>query len=228
MKARKVLGQGKNPKKGSREEKENRVKGISSILGKLSGKEPLELEIERLNSRIQKLKLELKTAQTQLEKKEKLAREAVSVKQEAESRLNQELVRRQTLTHELETLKAKTSQKFGFRALETLSPSAMQAYIFKLASFRAQVPASDELLTVYLSPNSPISKILPEKLLERLPKNSRILLEKFDSETGLVFFHDIHCMISEVIVPPFPIDRNVWHIGESFEPELLENKLKSD
>ena len=118
-----------------KEAAENKKKGLGTIIGKISGKEQFELEIERLNSRIDKLESDLQSTKVQLEKKESLARQAVTDRQEAEARLNQELVRTQTLSHELEIVRAESPEKFEFRRTENLSPSAVQAYISNSVPF---------------------------------------------------------------------------------------------
>lgn len=225
MNGKKAQKQGQGTKKDVREVKEEMAKGFSSLFGKISGKEQLELEIDRLNSRIVELELDIRGARTQVEKREKLARDAVADKQEAESRLNQELVRMQTLTHELETLREEASHKLEFRGMEILSPTAVQAYLSKLASFQA---SSEELITVYLPPDTRLSDTLHEKLLGYLDESTRALLDRLDPETGLVLFHDIHHMISEALVPPLPITGSSWHFNDRFEIETLREGLKTD
>ncbi|RPJ49798.1 MAG: peptide chain release factor-like protein, partial [Methanobacteriota archaeon] len=79
----------------------------------------------------------MRGAKSQLEKKEVLARQAVADRQEAEALLNQERIRTQTLSHELETVRAESESKLKFRGIETLSPQAVQAYLSKLKSFHA-------------------------------------------------------------------------------------------
>jgi peptide subunit release factor 1 (eRF1) len=74
-----------------KEAAENTKRGLGTIIGKISGKGQFELEIDRLNSRIVKLESDLQSTKTQLEKKEALARQAVTDRQEAEARLNRSL-----------------------------------------------------------------------------------------------------------------------------------------
>jgi len=212
-------------KDGKKEVTEEVKKGLGSLFGKVSGKDQLELEIDRLNSHIVELEIDLKTMENQLAKKEVLARDAVAARQEAESRLNQELVKMQTLTHELETLRAKTPEKFEFRGIDTLSPSAMEAYFSKIASFRSP---GEDLLTVYLPPGTALSNVLSEKLLSYLGEETRALLDRLDPETGLVLFHDIHRMISEVIVPSIPIMTSAWYFKDHFETGALEGNLEAE
>ena len=192
---------------------ENKKKGLGTIIGKISGKEQFELEIERLNSRIFKLESDLQSTKVQLEKKEALARQAVADRQEAEVRLNQELVRTQTFSHELEKVRAEYPVKFEFRRTENLSPSAVQTYISKLSSFHA--PA-DDLLTVYIPNGTSLSVVLSEKILELIDDETVTLLERLDPETGLVFFYDLHHMICEAIIPPIPITSPVLAAWEQF------------
>ena len=208
-----------------KEAAENKKKGLGTIIGKISGKEQFELEIERLNSRINKLESDLQSTKVQLEKKESLARQAVTDRQEAEARLNQELVRTQTLSHELEIVRAESPEKFEFRRTENLSPSAVQAYISKLSSFHA---SADDLLTVYLPNGTSLSVVLSEKILELIDDKTVTLLERLDPETGLVFFYDLHHMICEAIVPPIPITSPSWQLGDSFETSFLKEYLGKD
>ncbi|AKB19694.1 MULTISPECIES: Vms1/Ankzf1 family peptidyl-tRNA hydrolase [unclassified Methanosarcina] len=200
-------------------------KGLGTILGKISGKNRLELEVDRLNSRIVELELDLRGAKNQLKKKEALARQAVADRQEAESRLNQELVRTHTLSHELETIRNESQGKLEFRGIETLSQSAVKAYLSKLKSFHS--PAND-LLTVYLPPGTRLSAILPEKTPGMIEEETRSLLDRLDPETGMVFFYDLHRMISEAIVPPVPVSLPTWHLKDSFETASLEESLNTD
>lgn len=200
-------------------------KGFGTILGKISGKNRLELEVDRLSSRIVELELGLQSAKTQLEKKEALARQAVADRQEAESRLNQELVRAHTLSHELETIREESQGKLEFRGVETLSQSAVKAYLSKLKSFHS--PAND-LLTVYLPPETRLSAVLPEKTSGLIEAETHSLLDRLDPETGMVFFYDLHRMVSEAIVPPFPVASSAWQIKDSFEIAPLEESLDTD
>ncbi|WP_243684260.1 hypothetical protein [Methanosarcina barkeri] len=56
-------------KKAKKEASEVTKNGLSTFLGKISGKGQLELEIDKLNSQIAKLELDLQSAKNQLEKK---------------------------------------------------------------------------------------------------------------------------------------------------------------
>jgi peptide subunit release factor 1 (eRF1) len=214
-----------NNKKAKKETSEGTKKGFSTFIGKISGKGELEFEVERLNSQIIKLERDLQSAKIQLEKREGLARQAVADRQEVEAFLNQERIRTQTLSHEIETIRTESENKLKFRGIETLSPQAVQAYISKLKSFQA--PA-DDLLTVYLPPNTRLSKVLNEKLIEKIEAKILTLLERLDPETGLILFYDIHRMVCEAIVPPVPIASPAWHLDHSFDVFLLEESLSKD
>lgn len=199
-------------------------KGLGTIIGKISGKGKLETEIDMLSSRVAELELNLQNTKNQLEKKEALARQAVSDRQEAETRLNQELVRTQTLLHELEAVRTESQGRLEFRGIENLSPAAVQAYLSKLSSFHS--PAED-ILTVYLPSGTRLSVVLPEKTLEMVEEETRSLLDRLDTETGIVFFYDLHRMISEAIVPPFPVASAAWYLQNNFETAPLEENLSS-
>lgn len=214
-----------NDKKAKKEVNEVTKKGLSTFIGKISGKEQLELEIDRLNSQLVKLELDLRSAKNQLEKKEILARQAVTDRQEAEVLLNQERIRTQTLSHELETARTESVGKLKFRGIETLSLQAVQAYLSKLKSL--QTPAGD-LLTVYLPPDTRLSDMLGQKVLELVEEETRSLLDRLDPETGLVLFYDLHHMVCEAIAPPFPIASPAWQLGHSFDISLLEEILSKD
>jgi peptide subunit release factor 1 (eRF1) len=215
----------KNQKYAKEEAPKNNKKGFGSLIGKISGKDELESEIDRLNSEIEKLKLDITNAKSQLEKKEIFVKQATVDRQEAETRLNQELARTETLSRELDLLQNKFQDKLEFRFSETLSPSAFESYLFKLTSFRSP---SEDLLTVYLPSGFELSKVLGEKTLERIGQDKVVLLDRLESETGKVFFYDYHRMISEIVIPPFPISKQAWHLQDSFETGFLEESLKSD
>jgi peptide subunit release factor 1 (eRF1) len=208
-----------------RDSNENAKRGLGTILGKISGKGQFELEIDRLNSRIVKLESDLQSAKTQLEKKESLARQAVADKQEAEACLNQEFIRIQTLSHELEKIRAESPEKLEFRGTETLSPSAAQAYLYKLSSFHS--PAED-LLTVYLPYGTTFSGVLSAKILDLIGEKTITLLERLERETGLVIYYDLHRIICEAIVPPIPISSPAWQLGNSFETSFLKETLSKN
>lgn len=208
-----------------KEAAENPKKGLGTIIGKISGKGQFELEIDRLNSRIVKLESDLQNTKNQLEKKETLARQAVADRQEAEARLKQEYVRTQTLSHELEEIRAESPKKLEFRGLETLSPSAMQAYLSKLSYFHSPV---DDLLTVYLPYGTSLSNVLTEKVLDMIGEKTLSLLERLDMGTGLVLFYDLHRMICEAVVPPITITSPSWLLGDSFETLSLKEILGKD
>ena len=64
-----------------KEAAEDTKRGLGTIIGKISGRGKFEFEIDRLNTRIIKLELDLQSAKTQLEKKEALAKQAVADRQ---------------------------------------------------------------------------------------------------------------------------------------------------
>jgi len=204
---------------------EDTKKGLSAFIGKISGKGHLEFEIDRLNSLVVKLELDLLNARTQLGKREALARQAVADRQDAESRLKQELVRVQTLSHELETIRAESPEKLEFRETENLSLLAVKAYIFKLSSLRS--PA-DDLLTVYLPCGTRLSGLLKEKVIDLIEEEKRILLERLEPKTGFVLFYDCHHMICEAIVLPIPIKSPSWKLADRFATSFLEEILSKD
>jgi peptide subunit release factor 1 (eRF1) len=211
--------------KVKKESAENSKRSLGAILGKISGKGQFELEIDRLNSKIVKLESDLQSAKMQLEKKESLARQAVADKQEAEACLKQELIRIQTLSHELEKIRAESSEKLEFRGTETLTPSAAQAYLSKLSSFHSPL---EDLLTVYLPYGTTLSSVLSAKILDLIGEKTVTLLERLDRETGLVIYYDLHHMICEAIVPPVPISSPAWQLGNSFETTLLKDTLSKN
>ncbi|AKB43870.1 Vms1/Ankzf1 family peptidyl-tRNA hydrolase [Methanosarcina vacuolata] len=167
----------------------------------------------------------MQSAKNQLEKKDILARQAVSDRQEAEALLNQERIRTRTISHELETIRAESQSKLKFRGIETLSLQAIQAYLSKLKSFHA--PA-DDLLTAYLPSGTRLSGVISEKVLERVEEENLTLLDRLETETGIVLFYDIHRMICEAIAPSFPVTSSSWQLGDSFEVSLLEEILNKD
>jgi|ERR1035437_1537918 peptide subunit release factor 1 (eRF1) len=212
----------KNLKPQTSEDTKNR---LSVFIGKISGKGHLELEIGRLNSLVVKLELDLLNARTQLEKREALARQAVADRQDAESHLKQELVRVQTLSHELETIRAESPEKLEFREIENLSLLVVKAYISKLSSLRSP---TDDLLTVYLPCGTRLSGLLRGKVIDLIEEEKRILLERLEPKTGFVLFYDCHHMICEAIVLPIPIKSSSWELADKFATSFLEEILSKD
>ena len=106
-----------------------------------------------------------------------------------------------------------------------MSPQAVQVYLSRLRSFHA--PA-DDLLTVYLPSGTRLSEIMSEKILERVEEETRTLLDRLESETGVVIFYDFHRMICEAMAPPLPIASSTWQLGHNFKVALLEESLSKD
>ncbi len=212
-------------KKLKQKTSEDTKKRLSTLIGKISGKDHLEIEIDRLNSLVAKLELDLLNVRTQIEKKEALARQAVADRQDAESRLKQELVRVKTLSHELEIIRAESPEKLEFRKIEPLSLLAVKAYISKLSSLRS--PA-DDLLTVYLPCGTRLSGLLSEKVIDLIEEDIRILLERLEPKTGFILFYDCHHMICEAIVLPIPIKYPSWKLAASFDTSFLDEILSKD
>ena len=69
---------------------------------------------------------------------------------------------------------------------------------------------------------------MSEQILERVEEGNRTLLDRLESETGVVLFYDFHRMICEAIAPPLPIASPTWQLGDNFEVALLEESLSKD
>jgi hypothetical protein len=207
-----------------RTEKGKLADNINSLFGRYTGKEKLEEEIERLNSHLAELKLDIGVLQKKMDKSYETERRAVAARQVAEENLNTAEVKVRTLEHELEvrTEEACSSQA-GYRLVETLSLRKAKDYVLALSSLRS--PYAD-LLTAYLPPDHSISgepyRHMPSGQID--PESAQ-LIQKIGSSTGCVLFYDPGHMVNELVIPPFPVENAEWQAGESFNVTPLGRLL---
>lgn len=199
---------------------------VSVLFGKISGKDKIEIERDKLQARILELEIDVKRLETQLEKNKVNTREAVAAKQEAEEQLNAANIRMETLVHELESLKKETAQQVRFREIEVIPPLKMNDYLSQVRSLRS---AHETLITAYVAAGRSISDIGdPAGMLEHVDEKSRHLLDRINSPTGFVLFYDTSHMVSEAITPPLPVTSSMWRAGNAFEADRLEAMANRD
>ena len=199
---------------------------VSVLFGKISGKDKLELEIDKLQARIMELNIDVKRLETQLEKNKVNTREAVAAKQEAEEQLNAANIRMETFVHELESLKKETAQQVRFREIVVIPPLKMNDYLSQIRSLRS---THEALITAYVAAGRSILDIGDsDGMLEHIDEKSCHLLDRIDSSIGFVLFYDISHMVCEVITPPLPVTSSMWRAGNAFEADQLEAMVNRD
>ncbi|MCQ6962130.1 Vms1/Ankzf1 family peptidyl-tRNA hydrolase [Methanolobus chelungpuianus] len=192
---------------------------INSLFSRYTGKEKLEEEISRLNSRIAELEAEAGILQKRMDKCAESEKRAVAAKQAAEESLNAAEVRIVTLEHELESHKGSAPSQAGYRLVETLSLRRAKDHLQSLSSLRS---SSADLLTAYMPPGRSLSgeayRDMPAALID---PEALQLIQRTDSSTGWVLFYDPGHLVNELLVPPFQVGHAEWSAGSSFNVEPL-------
>ena len=199
--------------------KEKVVDNVNYLFNKYTGKDKLEEQVDRLQSHMVELELDLKVCRNKLDKCTANEKKAVASKQDAEEALKIAGSRIGTLEHELDRYKEQHSDQLSFSHVDILSLHRIQDYISTLSSIRS---GDSNLLTLYASPGSMIPDIFGnEPVDEYIDPTTLHLLEKMDHQNGFVLFHDRNLLVNEAIVPPFPVEISGWGYGSSFNTESL-------
>ncbi|AEH60366.1 eRF1 domain 2 protein [Methanosalsum zhilinae DSM 4017] len=199
---------------------------FTTVMDRVTGKDELERVIEKLESNIMELEIDLKGYRTQLTKREEDARRAIAAKQSAEEKLNNANTRIESLTHEIEKLKEKESASIRFSQVEPFTIKQINDYIYQIGSVSSRNQA---LLTAYFPPEMSSGDIKEtDEILHYIDEKSLSLLSKIDSATGYVLFYDTRGMVREVLLPPFPVSRYIWSIGEKFDVTIIKDMLKAN
>lgn len=203
-------------------EKEKIADSISSVLGRYSGKRELEQQINRLQSHIVELELDLSSATKKYERSAESEKKAIAAKQDAEEKLKASLIRLQTLEHELEKYKNESSGDLSYSRVDQLSRERTLDILRSVSSFRS----SSSMLTVYLAAGDSLEQQKDhEHLTGQIDSKSLHLLERVSSSTGFVFFYSPDHLINEIIIPPVPVLKSRWQAGSSFDTGEIENSL---
>ncbi len=206
--------------------KEKVVENVSFLFNKYTGKEKLEEQVNRFQSHVVELELDLKACRTKLERSAANEKKAVAAKQNAEEALKSFESRINTLEHELEKSKEKCSDQLSFNYVDNLSLSRMQGYVSILSSITSP---DATLLTLYVRDGASISGVFGNEPVDHyIDANTLHLLEKIESQNGFVLFHDRENLINEVIIPPLPVDVSKWSTGSSFNTEQLSGIISKE
>lgn len=207
-------------------EKNRVINNINYIFKKYSGKEELENEINRLQSHILELELDVNTANIRHEKSAASEKKAIAAKQEAEESLKSIEVKLRTLEHELEKQRIDAPGELSFTHVDQFSKQRTEEFISSISSLN--YPAGS-LLTVYVAAKEQLSSIKDyESLLERIDNESLALIEKISSSTGFVLFYSPDHMVNELIIPPLPLKRSYWNTGDYFDISTAIESLNED
>ena len=207
-------------------EKNRVINNINYIFKKYSGKEELENEINRLQSHILELELDVKTASIRHEKSAASEKKAIAAKQEAEESLKSMEVKLRTLEHELEKQRTDAPGELSFTHVDQFSKQRIKEFISSVSSLNY---SAGSLLTVHVAAKEHLSSIKDyEKLLEWIDNESLVLIEKISSSTGFVLFYSPDHMVNELILPPLPLKRSYWNTGNYFNTAPAIESLNED
>ncbi len=202
------------------------LNNINYIFKKYSGKEELENEINRLQSHILELELDVNTANIRHEKSAASEKKAIAAKQEAEESLKSIEVKLRTLEHELEKQRTEAPGELFFTHVDQFSKQRTEEFISSVSSLNY---SAGSLLTVHVAAKEQLSSIKDhEKLLERIDSESLVLIEKVPSSTGFVLFYSPDHMVNELIIPPLPLKKSYWNTGNYFDTTSAIESLNED
>ncbi|MBP1909439.1 Vms1/Ankzf1 family peptidyl-tRNA hydrolase [Methanolobus bombayensis] len=207
-------------------EKEKVVGNISSLFNKYSGKEELETEINRLQSHIVELELDVRTANIRYGKSAESEKKAIAAKQEAEEKLNSLEIRLKTLEHEVEKERNDAPASISFTFNDEFSKQQTANFLNSLSTIRYNDPV---LITMYIAANESPAGIKEYGILsDNVDSETLALAEKLDSNTGLVLFHSPNHMINEILVPPLPLEKSSWGADNKFDISVISELLNKD
>ncbi|WP_406670128.1 Vms1/Ankzf1 family peptidyl-tRNA hydrolase [Methanolobus sp. ZRKC4] len=207
-------------------EKDRVINNINYIFKKYSGKEELEAEINKLQSHILELELDVNTANKRYEKSAASEKRAVAAKQGAEEKLKAAEVKLRSLEHELEKQRTDAPGEFSFTHVDQFSKQRTEEFISSISSVNY---STESLLTVYVAAGEQLNNIKDhENLIERIDNESLVLIEKISSSTGLVLFYSPDHLVNELIVPPLPLKRSYWTKGNTFDTDSLLESIKEN
>ncbi|MDK2824949.1 MAG: hypothetical protein PWQ63_1811 [Methanolobus sp.] len=207
-------------------EKDKVVGNISSLFNKYSGKEELENEINRLQSHIVELELDVRTANIRYEKSIESEKKAVAAKQEAEEQLNALDVKLKTLEHEVEKERIDVPASISFACNDQFSKQRTEEFLRSLSTIGYNDPS---LVSLYIAADeSPASIKDYELLAERVDSKTLALAEKVGSSTGFVLFHSPDHMINELLVPPLPMEKSSWNADNKFDISTISELLNKN
>ncbi|WP_094228129.1 Vms1/Ankzf1 family peptidyl-tRNA hydrolase [Methanolobus psychrotolerans] len=205
-------------------EKDKVINNINYIFRKYSGKEELENVINKLQSHILELELDVKTANIRYEKGLVSEKKAIAAKQEAEEKLKVAEVKLLTMEHELERQRTDAPEELSFTRVDLFNKQQTEEFLLSISSLK--YPA-ESLLTVYIASGDKLDSIKDnETLADRLDSETLTLVGKIDSSTGFVLFHSPDHLVNELIVPPLPLKRSYWDTGATFDTTPLLSSLK--
>ncbi|MDG6244506.1 MAG: Vms1/Ankzf1 family peptidyl-tRNA hydrolase [Methanolobus sp.] len=206
-------------------EKEKIVDNISSIFNRYSGKEELEREINKLNSHIVELELDVRTANIRYEKSTVSEKKAIAAKQEAEEKLKAAEVRLCTLEHELEKRASGSPGNISFTRVDQLSKQQAHEFLQSLSSVKYP---QGSLITVHIAAGEQLKNLKDYGVLsERIDSQTIALVDRIDSSTGFVLFHSPDHLVNELMVPPVPLIGSYWSSGTAFDTASMAGSLNS-
>jgi hypothetical protein len=207
-------------------EKDKVVGNISNLFNRYSGKEELENEINRLQSHIVELELDVRTANIRYEKNIESEKKAIAAKQEAEEKLNALEVKLKTLEHEVDKERTDAPASISFTCNDQFSKQRTEDFLKSLSTITY---SDSSLVSLYIAAGeSPASIKEYELLAERVDSETLALCEKVESTTGFVLFYSPDSMINEILVPPLPLEKSTWSTDSKFDISIMSELLNRD
>lgn len=181
---------------------------VGGMLNRYSGKDELNHEIEKLQSRVLEMEIDLR----RLEKCERKLKVAVNDKQIAEEKLKASRKKIETLEHELEKQKLGEDTPIALRT-EIINLPRMQEIIQELESLDGK---DKQYVTLTIPPDVDLN--IPEyRNIEHLIDLETInIISTIKKDTGLILFYDRPGIIREIFLPPLQIRESKFLVGERF------------
>ncbi|MDD5616940.1 MAG: Vms1/Ankzf1 family peptidyl-tRNA hydrolase [Candidatus Methanoperedens sp.] len=181
-------------------------------------------EINALKAKILELENENSKLTLQVEKKGDITKKTLASRQEVDTELNEAKQQIRSLENELAKLKKETKGELNFRFSENFSKNRLDDILFLLDSMQSKTAT---LITIYLAKDDTPANI-PSDIASHITSSECALIEKIDSHTGKVIFHDTDGIIKLVMLPVFPILHSKYSLERRFDLETLKNSLKMD
>lgn len=183
---------------------------VGGVLDRYSGKDGLNQEIEKLQSRI----LEMKVDVRRLEKCERKLKAAVSDRQIAEEKLNAASNRIETLEHELGKRREEEEPALSLYT-ETVSLPAMREITAELAGLRGE---NGQYVTLAVPPGTGPEHRDLDVFIDPATLG---IISTIRNETGMILFYDRPGIVREIFLPPLEIEQPVFAAADRFDTEVI-------
>lgn len=198
-------------------EKDRVLQNITSFIGGgYSRKKRLEEDIIRLRSNLTELEVDNNRLKIQLDKCKETQKSAVASKQMVEEALNKAESRITTL---VEQLKSSVQEEEYICMPVPISLSLLETFQI-LETLNSMHSVKHSLISMYLPPGYKVANI-DRGFLQYFNEKDIQIMEKMNSSTGMVIFHDTNNLVFEVFLPALPLMKYHCIINEKFDVDGL-------